>query len=343
MLIDLQRVSKTFPGQRHQVLRDLSLTIQEGRICGIIGRSGAGKSTLMRCLNGLETIDTGSLTLFGQVRSSLTIADQRLLQRKIGTVFQTFNLLSRLTIWENVALPLEWMGLPKEERRHKAQEWLALVGLEGFAERYPASLSGGQRQRVAIARALVTGAPLLLCDEFTSALDPETTLEILELLKDLNIKLGVTIVLITHDMTVVRECCDDVVVMDHGEIVEAGDVTQLLLSPQHEVTRQLISHLFQKDLPHSLMAQIMPAPILPCMAVVRLLFSGRSAQKPVISTLTQQHGILVSIIAGQLDHLREEAFGSLVVATPYVPDAYKQMMKHFEENGVQAEIVGYVP
>ena len=262
---------------------------------------------------------------------------------KIGTVFQTYNLLSRRTVLENIMLPLEWQGMLAAEAQAKALSMAKHVGLEHKINDYPNCLSGGQRQRVAIARALVADAQLLLCDEFTAALDPETSLEILALLRQLNQELGVTIVLITHDMTVVREVSDVVHVMEQGQIVESGDVAEVMLHPQHPVAAALVQGLFVKELPKYLREHMRPLPGEGRQQVLlRLVFSGGSSQQPVIAQLIKQHNLSINILAGSLDHIRDVALGSLIIALPYSEVTLKIVIQHFKDHQVAANVLGYV-
>ncbi|MBW8310208.1 MAG: methionine ABC transporter ATP-binding protein [Candidatus Paracaedibacteraceae bacterium] len=335
-------MSKKYPGAPSHALDDVTVSFSSGKIHSIIGRSGAGKSTLIRCLNFLESFDTGQLTILGQHTQSMTKVQRHQVLKEIGSIFQQVNLLSRRTALENVMLPQEWQGVSKQAAKLRARELLAKVGLAGLENRYPAQLSGGQCQRIAIARALANEAKILLCDEFTSALDPETSLEILGLLRQLNKDLGVTIILITHDMNVVREISDFVYVMDNGRFVEQSDVEQLLLHPQHPTTQSLLTGLFVRDLPHHLQQSLV---YTPCegQVIVRLVFSSRSSQNPVIAELIQQHQIPINILAGSMDHLRATVFGTLLISAPYNKVTHDIMMAHFSVNGISAEILGYLP
>ncbi len=337
--IQFSKVSKIYPKLDYPALNEISFGLPRGKVVGIIGRSGAGKSTLMRCLNGLEAPETGQIWLDGVDLITAHKAQKRELLRSIGTVFQTVNLLSRRTVFENITLPMEWLGHVDCEYVH---ELARLVGLEDKLTHYPAQLSGGQRQRVAIARALAIKPKLLLCDEFTSALDPETTLEILALLRQLNQDLGVSVLMITHDMSVVREICDMVYVMDRGQIIESGTIEEILTAPRHPVTQSLLSYLFTKELPNRITAQLKDKPLGECDALIRLMFSGNSSQRPVIADLVQQYQLPVNIIAGSIDHVRETAFGSLIIRLPYERDKVEPVMTHFAHNQVAAEIIGYI-
>lgn len=269
-------------------------------------------------------------------------SSRRLILKEIGSIFQQVNLLSRRTALENVMLPQEWQGIAYESAKIKARAVLDKVGLRAFADRYPSQLSGGQQQRVAIARALANDAKILLCDEFTSALDPETSLEILGLLRQLNKYLGVTIILITHDMNVVREVSDFVYVMDQGKIVEQNDVEQVLLHPQHITTKNLLAGLFVRELPHNLKHSLL---VDPCdgQIVIRLIFSGKSSQNPIIADFIRQHNIPINILAGSMDHLRETVFGTMLISASYNTATHDLMMGHFAKNGISAEIIGYLP
>lgn len=299
----------------------------------------------MRCLNGLETPDQGHIKINNVCLNTADQGKKQEILARIGTVFQTYNLLSRLTVVENIALPLQWAGHSKEQSLKQAEEMAERVGLRDKLQSYPSNLSGGQRQRVAIARALVGDAQLLLCDEFTAALDPETSLEILELLRTLNQDLGVTIILITHDMAVVREVSDVVHVMEQGAIVESGDITEVMLYPQHPVTSSLVQGLFLKSLPKYLRDHLSPDELQGGnhqQVLLRLVFSGHSSQQPVIAHLIQQYNLTVNILVGSLDHIRETAIGSLIISLPYAAPALKIALAHFESNGVAANVLGYV-
>lgn len=330
------------------VLKDVTLSVPKGQIFGIIGRSGAGKSTLLRCLNGLETPKSGRISIDNKSLLNTKSLDRRKILHKIGTVFQHFNLLSRRTVLQNIALPLECMGVPADEITAKTTKMAALVGLSDKHNAYPSQLSGGQNQRVAIARALVSDVSLLLCDEFTSALDPETSLEILSLLQDLNQRLGITIVLVTHDMSVVREICDQVCVLDRGQVVEVGSVESILLRPQHEITRSLVSHLFIKELPRAISDTIHPEAGVGDHVVLRLFFSNNTSYQPAIADIIQKFHVPINIIIGSLGHVRKVAFGSLVVTLPAHYESQDDtivadILAYFQAHNISAEILGFIP
>ncbi|MBP6951643.1 MAG: ATP-binding cassette domain-containing protein [Alphaproteobacteria bacterium] len=325
------------------VLQDINLEVPQGEILGIIGKSGAGKSTLFRCLNGLEQPTVGTITIDNQLFTGISEKEKRRIQQKIGNVFQSFNLLSRLTAFENVMFPLKLLQGNSEQNRSKALNMLKLVGLKGKENSYPSQLSGGQSQRVAIARALISDASLLLCDEFTSALDFETSLEILELLRDLNKRLGVTIIMITHDMAVVREICNEVCVLEEGRIVEKNNITSILLYPQNTVTKSLIRNLINRDLPHHLQERLRQTPTPQSAALLRLFFSSEAAEEPIIFSIIKKYDIPINILFGNLDHIRETAFGCLIVSIPYEIAKITELMKDLKQRGVSSEIIGYLP
>ncbi|MBM3468217.1 MAG: ATP-binding cassette domain-containing protein [Alphaproteobacteria bacterium] len=330
------------------VLNGISLSIPNGQIFGIIGRSGAGKSTLLRCLNGLEKPLSGKIYIQKKMLGTKQSHERRKILHKIGTVFQHFNLLSRRTVLQNIALPLEIMGISPKEIKIKARKMADLVGLSDKYNSYPNQLSGGQCQRVAIARAIVSDVTLLLCDEFTSSLDPETALEILSLLRDLNQRLGITIVLVTHDMSVIREICDQVCVLDDGKVVEIGTIESILLRPQHPVTKSLISHLFTKDLPRTIHETLHAKPLKNDHAVLRLMFSGKTSSRPTLASAIQKFKVPLNIIAGNLGHIQEVTCGSMIVTlplqgTPKKDEQLPKLLDYFQTHGIAAEILGYIP
>jgi len=325
------------------VLKGIDLEVPQGQILGVIGKSGAGKTTFLRCLNGLEQPSSGSITIDGQNLTDAQGKSRRLIQQKIGNVFQNFNLLSRLTALENVMFPLNLTNVSITDPRAKALNMLELVGLKGKENSYPSQLSGGQCQRVAIARALITDVSLLLCDEFTSALDFETSLEILELLRDLNKRLRITIILITHDMSVLQEICDEVCVLEGGLVVEKNDIASILLHPKHEATKSLIRNLVSKDLPHHIQEILFANPTEGSSALLRLSFSSKPAGEPVMAALVKKYNVPINILIGNLDHIRETAFGSLIVSLPYDQEQLALIKSELELQEVSTEILGYLP
>lgn len=305
-MIRFEKVSKTFAtaaGEIH-ALSEIDLNIEKGCIFGVIGSSGAGKSTLVRCMNLLERPTSGEVYFDDVNLTQLTVPQLREMRRKIGMIFQQFNLLEQRDALGNVCYPLEIAGVSKKEAREKAKGLLELVGLEDRMHSFPAQLSGGQKQRVAIARALATDPDVLLCDEATSALDPGTTRAILDLLKDINEKLGVTIVVITHEMKVVEQICDKVAVVHDGVVVESGDVKEIFLKPKSEVTQRLLFP--QKEGFETANNQ----------RVFRLSFDGQSSNEPVIANLVLECQAKINILGASTEDVGGKAYGQMLIAIP---------------------------
>lgn len=341
--LNVQNISKSFAQNSSQkVLDGVSFEVHQGKILGIIGKSGAGKSTLLRCLNGLEKPDTGKILFQGQNLTNLSTQNLREIRQKIGVVFQSFNLLNSRTVFENVSLPLELLKLPDVERQKKAKNILNLVGLSSKLNTYPNQLSGGQRQRVAIARALVVDTTLLLCDEFTSALDPQTTLEILRLLQDLNRRLGITIIFVTHDINVVKELAQDVCVLDQGKIVEHGPIETVFTNPKHAVTKALLSELLKNDLPDFLKEQLHLEGTENDDVVLKLIFGSQTSTKPLIANLIQEWKIPINIISGNLDHIGKATFGHLVISLKHQAESTEKIIKYLTDHQVGVEKAGYI-
>jgi D-methionine transport system ATP-binding protein len=305
-VVRLAKVSKRFGATT--ALDDVSLSIQRGEVLGLIGRSGAGKSTLIRCLNGLERPDGGEVEVDGRSIVGLGERELQPLRRRIGMIFQHFNLLSAKTVADNIALPLKIEGQGRAARRGRVAELLDLIGLADKANAYPAQLSGGQKQRVGIARALAARPALLLSDEATSALDPETTDSILALLKDINRALGLTILLITHEMGVVRAIADRVAVLDEGRIVEQGPVWRVFATPRAATTRSLL-RAFQPTLPEALAARL--APGRGARSVVKVVVVGEQAREPLLAELALTIGARASLLHGGVDEVQGRAVGAL--------------------------------
>ena len=308
-MIELQHVSKTFEnaGGRVDALRNVSLTIADGDIYGIIGMSGAGKSTLVRCINMLERPTEGRVIVNGQQLDAMTPAQLRAARREITMIFQRFNLLMQRTCLQNICFPMELAGVGRKEAQAKAWELLELVGLPDKAQAYPAQLSGGQQQRIAIARALATNPKVLLCDEATSALDPKTTRQILELIQDINRKLGITVVVITHQMSVVKEICSHVAILDEGQVAEAGLVGTVFAAPKSAAGRRLV-------FPGGADAQVYdPAEE----KLVRLVFKdSKTTSIPLIARLAAEEGILCNVISASTQKLSEKVYGSMMLGIP---------------------------
>ena len=334
-------LGKTYDGTVH-ALQGIDLAIQRGEVFGIIGRSGAGKSSLIRTINRLEQPSSGRV-LIDQVDIGAFDEDRLVaLRRRIGMIFQHFNLMSAKTVWQNVELPLKVAGVPRPQREQKVRELLELVGLKDKHKAYPAQLSGGQKQRVGIARSLVHDPEILLCDEATSALDPETTQSILGLLREINQRLGLTIVLITHEMAVIREICDRVVVLEHGRVVEHGPVWEVFGNPRHEVSRTLLAPL-QHGLPEELQSRLQPTPALADAALVlRLRFTGSATDEPDLAALFGALGGRVRLLQGGVERIQGHALGQLLLAvngSPHDADALRRRAGQWAQ---QVEVLGYV-
>ena len=315
-IIQIQHLNKTFGTGEAAVhaLEDINLEVQAGEIFGIIGLSGAGKSTLVRCMNLLERPTSGSVVVDGKDMTKLSVKELRKARKDISMIFQSFNLLMQRTALDNICFPLELVGTPRAKAVARAKELLDLaaelretVGLPDKADAYPAQLSGGQKQRVAIARALATDPKVLLCDEATSALDPTTTLSILDLLKELNQKLGVTVVVITHQMNVIEEICHRVAILDHGVVAEQDTVEEIFSNPKTDIGRQLVY-------PNGVrIDQLPPA------QVIRVAFNGGSSYEPLIASLAIDCGVKVNILGADTRNMDGKAFGTMILGLPNDP------------------------
>lgn len=325
-------------GQRLHALKDIHLDIPKGQIVGIIGKSGAGKSSLLRTLNGLESIDTGSILIHQQNIAELSHAELIKTRQKIGMIFQHFNLMSAKTVWENVALPLRIAGYDKAEIEQRVSEVLTLVGLEAKRNDYTAQLSGGQKQRVGIARALVSQPEILLCDEATSALDPESTANILSLLKQSNRDLGLTIVLITHEMQVIQEICDQVIVIDQGEIVESGQVWSVFSSPQQQITQELLNFK-QVNLPFELSQNILPQSTH---QILKLKYVNESKSVPDLYELLDGFNSPVQVYYSQIDSIEQRTIGSLIIGIRNLDFDLPPPQSEKHPAITQLEVIGYV-
>jgi D-methionine transport system ATP-binding protein len=343
-MIEIDQLTKEFRGRGEPVpvLRGVSLAIARGEIFGVIGRSGAGKSTLVRCVNLLERPTSGRVVVDGQEMTALDGAALRAARRRVGMIFQHFNLLSSRTVLENVAFPLELAGRSPAEARREVEPLLELVGLADKRDRYPAELSGGQKQRVGIARALAPRPAVLLCDEATSALDPETTQAILALLRDIRRRLGLTILLITHEMPVIQAICDRVAVLDHGRIVDQGSVFDVFTAPTAEVTRSFVRDVVDRALPAWLveaMAATAPGQGRP---VLRLVFTGPSAHAPVVSDVVKRFDVALNILQANVDYIQGAPYGNIVLEASGSPAALDAAIAHVRALDLQVEILGHV-
>lgn len=331
-IIEIQNLSKTFGVGEGTVaaLDGVSLSVEQGEIFGIIGLSGAGKSTLVRCINFLEEPTEGSVIFDGKNLGSLTKKELLKARRSMAMIFQNFNLLSQRNALQNVCFPMEIAGVPKAEAKKRAEELLKTVGLADRMTSYPSQMSGGQKQRVAIARALSTNPSVLLCDEATSALDPNTTSQILSLLKEINRKMGITIVIITHEMKVIETICNRVAVIDDSHIVELGEVKDVFLRPQSKIARQLI---FPNGVNVADQFETGGARNL------RLVFDGTTAFEPIISQLTLECRAMVNIVAANTKTVDDKIFGQMVIGLPSDKDAINRIMVYLVDKGIKFEEV----
>ncbi len=341
-MIRLEQVCKTFhtAAGEVQAVRNVSLEIRDGEVFGIIGFSGAGKSTLVRCINLLERPTSGKVYVGEEELTALNEKHLREVRRKIGMIFQHFNLLRSRTVAQNIDFPLKKSGLSRQERDAKIQSLLELVGLTEKRDAYPSQLSGGQKQRVAIARALANDPKVLLCDEATSALDPQTTQSILRLLKQVNETLGITIVLITHEMAVVKDICDRVAIMEEGAVVESGDTVDVFSHPKETITRDFIETASNIRKIHELIEEKNELTRLkPGEQMVLLTYSGPNAGEPLISYLSHAFGIQANIIYGNIDFLKGKPIGKLVVTLSGDAGQLKKARDYIDSLGVEVEVI----
>lgn len=333
----IQNVSKTYPTKdgNVQALKNVNLSIEQGDIYGIIGMSGAGKSTLVRCINYLEEPTEGKVFIKGKELGSFSKKDLRKQREDIGMIFQHFNLLMQKSVLENICFPLYIHGKKKSEARERAKELLEIVGLSDKAKAYPAQLSGGQKQRVAIARALASNPKILLCDEATSALDPQTTASILDLLKEINQKFGITIVIITHQMSVVREICSHVAIMKDGEIVEDGKVSEIFNHPKSDVARELINRDLGNDIENTekVVTKVSNG------KNIRIVFSENSSFEPVIANMILQFNEPVNILKANTKNVGGVAKGEMILGFQEDSNNVEKMKEYLIERGLEIEEV----
>lgn len=328
-MIELVNLTKHFESTSGVVeaVNNVSLKIEKGDIFGIIGLSGAGKSTLVRCINLLERPTSGQVLFDGVDLCTQSPAELRQTRRKISMIFQSFNLLMQRTALKNVCYPMEISGVPRAKQIEKAKQLLEIVGLSDRMNSYPAQLSGGQKQRVAIARALATDPEVLLCDEATSALDPNTTRAILALLKEINETLGVTIIVITHEMKVVEQICNKVAVLDHGNVVETGFVKDVFLSPKSEIARELI--LPKSEAVHDFKGKRM----------IRLVFDGQSSLEPVVANICLECHVAVNIMGADTKNIGGKAFGQILLMLPEDEAALSRIFNYLDTHELKYEEV----
>ncbi|MFD2830186.1 methionine ABC transporter ATP-binding protein [Corticicoccus populi] len=337
-MIDVKNAGKIFSTKNINItaVDDVSLTIKKGEIFGIIGYSGAGKSTLIRLLNGLEVPTSGDIVIDGDTINQLSKKALRKKRQKVSMIFQHFNLLWSRTVEENISFPLEIAGVPRSERRRRAQELIELVGLSGREKNYPSELSGGQKQRVGIARALANDPEVLLCDEATSALDPETTDEVLQLLERIRKELQLTIVLITHEMHVIRKICDQAAVMEKGRVVETGPVLRLFQNPGHPVTERFVKDDINDE--ETALAIDEVREVFPDSKILKLGFVGTKSKTPVVSQVIKSYDLDLNILSGNIKNTNNESYGHLYVALDIDDKVLKSLSESLGAEGVTVEV-----
>jgi D-methionine transport system ATP-binding protein len=337
-MIDIRQVTKVFKTKKQNItaVDKVDLHIKEGEIFGIIGYSGAGKSTLIRLLNGLEESSAGEIVVSGDDISKMSKSELRQKRQKVSMIFQHFNLLWSRTVAENISFPMEIAGVPRKERQERVTELIRLVGLEGRENNYPSELSGGQKQRVGIARALSNKPEVLLCDEATSALDPETTDEVLDLLVNITKEMNLTIVLITHEMHVIRKICDRAAVMENGKVVEVAPVIELFQNPQSSVTRRFVKDDISDDDHQVAMDEVRKS--FPTSTIVKLNFIGTKTKSPIVSEVIRNYSLDVNIISGNIKETNQESYGHLYLALDINDETLKQITEEFAKHDVSLEV-----
>ncbi len=343
-MIKLNNITKVFQQGARTItaLSDVTLHVPAGQIYGVIGSSGAGKSTLIRCVNLLERPTSGSVLVDGQDLTALSESQLTLARRQIGMIFQHFNLLNSRTVFGNVALPLELDNTPRETIKARVTELLDLVGLGYKHDAWPANLSGGQKQRVAIARALASSPKVLLCDEATSALDPATTRAILELLKDINRRLGITILLITHEMDVVKRICDQVAVISDGQLIEKDSVSEVFSHPKTPLAQQFIQSTLHLDIPEDYQQRLASQPSAESVPLLRLEFTGQSVDAPLLSETARRFNVNNNIISAQMDYAGGVKFGIMLAEMHGSEQETTGAIAYLQQHHVKVEVLGYV-
>lgn len=338
-MITLQNVKKVYQTKAANVtaVNNVNIEIEKGEIFGIIGYSGAGKSSLIRLLNGLEKPTSGSINVAGSQIDSIGGVKLRKARLEISMIFQHFNLLWSRTVRENIAFPLEIAGVKRSKRMKRVDELIKLVGLDGREDAYPSQLSGGQKQRVGIARALANNPKVLLCDEATSALDPQTTDSILDLLVDINKRLGLTIVLITHEMHVIRKICHRVAVMENGEVVEQGDVLDVFKHPKQPITKRFVKQVTEPDETNEVVSNLLE--LYPKGKVIQLSFVGEAAEQPLITNLIRQFSIEVNILQGKISQTQSGSYGSLFIHLDGDEQELNRALEFINNQHVEVEVI----
>ena len=340
-MIEIKNLKKVYSGEEGDVeaLKGIDLTVEQGEIFGLIGPSGAGKSSFIRCLNLLEEPTAGQIIIEGQDLTGLTTKELREARKELGMIFQDFNLLNSRTVADNVAFPLEIADKDKQKIDDKVNELLELVGLADKADSYPSQLSGGQQQRVGIARALANDPKVLLCDEATSSLDPETTHSILDLLRDINEKLGITIVLITHEMEVIKEICTKVAVLEEGKVVEVGDVIDIFTRPEADVTKKFVQRIINANVPEELLSRV-TVENPEHGRLIKICFVGDSASEPLVSDLVHKFQIDANILYGNIDKIQGIPFGTLIIELTGDLDQIESGIDYLKESdNVRIEVI----
>ncbi|MEY4476209.1 MAG: D-methionine transporter, ATP-binding protein [Pseudomonadota bacterium] len=343
-MIKLSHINKVFQQGSSTIiaLSDVSLHVPAGQIYGVIGASGAGKSTLIRCANMLERPTSGQVLVDGQDLMTLSESQLSRVRRQIGMIFQHFNLLSSRTVYDNIALPLELDNTSRAAIKKRVTELLDLVGLVDKQDAYPANLSGGQKQRVAIARALASNPKVLLCDEATSALDPATTRSILELLKDINRRLGLTILLITHEMDVVKRICDQVAVISGGKLIEKDSVSEVFSHPKTPLAQQFIQSTLHLDIPEDYARRMTQQPTADRVPLLKFEFTGKSVDAPLISQAARRFNIDIGILSSQMDYAGGVKFGVMLAELHGNDQDGLSAIKFLQDHHVRVEVLGYV-
>lgn len=343
-MIELVNVSKIYRANNSDfhALKNVSLSVKPQEIFGVIGKSGAGKSTLIRCVNLLERPTEGIVKVDGANLTTLSDQHLREARHKIAMIFQHFNLLAQRTVYDNIALPLELLGHSKSQIKQAVMPLLELTGLQDKQSNYPSQLSGGQKQRVAIARALASNPSVLLCDEATSALDLHTTNNILQLLKDINRTLGLTIMLITHEIDVVKQICDRVALIHHGELIEQADIFEFFTQPKTQEARDFVASSLKQELPEALQKKLDSEPLPDNNAVLRLIFHGKAASEPLVGNLMRDFGIRLNILQANIEFLKNDTLGIMVVEAIDNTANLQNGIDYLQQCHVKVEVIGYV-
>lgn len=344
-MITLEHIYKNYITSRGTVtaLRDINVQVNPGEIFGIIGKSGAGKSTLIRCVNLLEKPSSGNIIVADQELTALSVAELRAARRKIGMIFQHFNLLSSRNVYDNIALPLELAGYTQKQMTDTIMPLLELTNLTDKKTAYPAQLSGGQKQRVAIARALASKPQVLLSDEATSALDPETTLTILQLLKNIRDTLNLTILLITHEMSVIKSCCDRVAILQEGELIEENEVGEFFTHPKTDIAKNFITSSVLQHLPAAIERHLLALEQPDTHPILRLWFLQGTATQPIVSEISQQFNLRINILQANVEYIKNHAMGIMMIALKGENLKIQPAIQYLKQRSVQVEVIGYVP